>query len=103
MLVVKDPASFSAAYTAPVEVGVLGPYDGQLSNAGERAEIGMPGDVNAQGERQYIRIDRVNYDDEAPWPIGPDGAGSSLTRKQADEYGNDVINWVAAPPTPGTD
>ena len=102
LLVVKDPASFSAAYTAPGGVTVLGPYDGQLSNGGERLQIGMPGDVNTLGERQYLRIDRVNYDDEAPWPTGADGAGSSLTRMHLEEYGNDVINWSAASPTPGS-
>ena len=101
LLTVKDPVSFSAAYTVPEGAAVLGPYDGQLSNAGERVQIAMPGDVNLLGERQYIRVDRVNYGQEAPWPTGPDGAGSSLTRQHPEEYGNDVINWTAAEPTPG--
>jgi len=61
----------------------------------------MPGDVDGQGERQYIRIDRVNYDDADPWPTGPDGGGTSLTRRQPGEYGNDVANWADASPSPG--
>jgi hypothetical protein len=42
---------------------ILGPYDGKLSNAGERLELGMPGDVDKYGKRYYIRVDRVNYSD----------------------------------------
>ena len=101
LLVVKDPVSLATAYTIPEDVGVFGPYDRKLSDTGEKVEISLPGDVDELGERQYIRIDRVNYDDEAPWPAEPDGAGSSLTRRRPAEYGNDVINWEATLPTPG--
>ena len=72
----------------------------------------MPGDVDAQGLRQYIRIDRVNYSDgshpeDCPggvdlWPTEADGGDKSLARKVSDDYGNDVINWDANDPTPGT-
>ena len=103
LLVVKDPALFALTYpNVPGDVQVLGPYEGRLSNAGEKLELSMPGDVDALGVQQYIRIDRVNYDDEAPWPSQPDGGGSSLTRLHLLDYGNDVINWHAASPTPGT-
>jgi len=101
LLVVKDPATFAAAHTVPEGMTVLGPYEGQLGNGGEKLEISMPGDVNELGQRQYIRIDRVRYDDSAPWPTGPDGEGSSLMRKHPDTYGNDVINWDDGMPTPG--
>ncbi|NIP26329.1 MAG: hypothetical protein GWN55_06385 [Phycisphaerae bacterium] len=83
-----------------------------MSNSGERLQIGMPGDIDNQGNRQYIRIDRVTYSDglhpeDCPggvdlWPRDADGLGKSLSRKQADDYGNDVANWVAATPSPGT-
>jgi hypothetical protein len=62
----------------------------------------MPGDVDQSGTRHYIRIDMINYDNEAPWPLEPDGGGMSLTRKVATEYGNDVINWKAASPSAGS-
>jgi hypothetical protein len=102
LLVVKDVTAFTAKYgSMPPGVQVLGPYDGQLSNGGEKVEISKPGDVDGQGERQYIRIDRVNYDDEGLWPIEPDGGGSSLTRTDPNLYGNDVANWQAALPSPG--
>ncbi len=101
LLVVKDPVAFAAEYSPPPAVVVLGPYAGQLSNGGEKLELAMPGDVNGSGIRQHIRVDRVNYDDAAPWPTGPDGGGTSLKRKVTANYGNDVANWQAASPTPG--
>jgi len=69
--------------------------DGKLSNAGEKIQISMPGDVDTQLRRQWIRVDRVNYSDGShpistdPWPFNPP------------EYGNDPINWKAATPSPG--
>ena len=111
LLVVKNLAAFSWRYPGvPVEK-ILGPYDGKLSNAGERLELGMPGDVDKYGERHYIRIDRVNYSDgshpeDCPglvdlWPTDSDGHGKSLTRKVPTDYGNDPANWIATPPSPG--
>jgi hypothetical protein len=71
----------------------------------------MPGDTDLFGTRYYIRIDRVNYSDglhpeDCPggvdlWPIEADGLGKSLSRKDPNDYGNDVINWKAADPSPG--
>ena len=103
MVVAKDPAAFTSRYgSMPPGAQVLGPYEGQLSNAGEKIEIGMPGDVDANGQRQYIRIDHIRYDDNAPWPITPDGYGKSLTRKNPSNYGNDIVNWDANSPSPGS-
>jgi len=49
----------------------------------------------------YIRMDRVNYNDEYPWPTEPDGSDIySLQRLDADQYGNDVINWDWDAPYP---
>jgi len=112
LLVVKNPAAFMWRYpSVPVEK-ILGPYDGRLNNAGERVELSMPGDVDQFGTHYYIRIDRVNYSDgshpeDCPggvdlWPTEADGGGKSLTRINSNLYGNDVINWDANDPTPGT-
>jgi hypothetical protein len=72
----------------------------------------MPGDIDNLGIRHYIRIDRVTYSDgghpeDCPggvdlWPTGADGRGKSLSRKVSNDYGNDVANWKAATPSPGT-
>ena len=54
----------------------------------------MPGDQEPGEQRYYIRIDRVNYDDKAPWPVEADGNGEFLKRLYNTLYGNDVINWM---------
>jgi len=113
LLVVKDTATFTSEYgSMPSGVEVFGPYGGQLSNGGEKVEIGMPGDVDQYGTPYYIRIDRVNYSDgfhpqdcpagPDPWPTEPDGNGLSLTRIDPNLYGNDPNNWQADSPSPGT-
>jgi hypothetical protein len=71
----------------------------------------MPGDVDLQGRRYWIRVDRVNYSDGShtddtpgdtdPWPAQTDGAGYSLSRINPTEYGNDPSNWQAEIPSPG--
>ena len=112
LLVVKNPTAFSWRYPSVPSEKILGPYDGKLGNGGEKVEISKPGDVDLLGTRYYIRIDRVNYSDgshpeDCPtgvdlWPVEADGLGKSLTRKVPADYGNDVINWKAAAPSPGT-
>jgi hypothetical protein len=49
----------------------------------------------------YIVVDRVVYDDAAPWPASPDGTGHSLKKTTASLYGNDPVNWFGGAPTPG--
>ncbi|MHC4088650.1 MAG: lamin tail domain-containing protein, partial [Planctomycetota bacterium] len=113
LILAKDLTTFTARYGGmPPGVQVLEDYSGRLSNGGERLQIDMPGDVDNLGIRQYIRIDRVNYSDglhpeDCPggvdyWPTEADGLGKSLSRKVPTDYGNDVANWQAATPSPGT-
>ena len=111
LLVVKDLASFTARYGSIPGVQIVEDYDGWLSNSGERLQIGMPGDTDDEGTRQYIRIDRVTYSDgshpeDSPggvdlWSTEADGGGKSLSRKVPSAYGNDVANWQASTPSPG--
>ena len=94
----------------PSGVPVLGPYDGKLSNGGEKLELSKPGDMDDDDTRYYIRVDRVNYSDgshpeDCPggvdlWPTEPDGGGKSLTRTIPANYGNDPNNWEAQDPSP---
>ncbi|OHB74336.1 MAG: hypothetical protein A2Z25_24175 [Planctomycetes bacterium RBG_16_55_9] len=111
LLVVKHPEAFIWRYSSvPIEM-ILGPYDGQLSNAGESIELSMPGQRDQDGEQHYIRIDHVNYSDGSHpedypgsadvWPTEPDGSGPSLTRRVLADYGNDPDNWMAGVPSPG--
>ncbi len=113
LILAKDLTAFTSRYGGmPPGVQVLEGYSGRLSNAGERLQIAMPGDIDEEGTRYYIRIDRVTYSDglhpeDCPggvdlWPTKADGLGKSLSRKVSTDYGNDVANWEAATPSPGT-
>ncbi|HET6428392.1 MAG TPA: lamin tail domain-containing protein, partial [Phycisphaerae bacterium] len=97
-------AAFRAAHGVPADVAILGGYSGSLDNAGESVKLYAPGVPDAgTGFYSYVRIDRVRYDDEAPWPEEADGPGPSLARLIAPAYGNDPVNWLAglAGGTPG--
>ena len=68
--------------------------DGKLNNSDERPELQKPGGMINPAERAYIRVDRVSYKDDPPWPTEPDNSNVyTLQREVASEYGNDVINW----------
>ncbi|MCD6394351.1 MAG: lamin tail domain-containing protein, partial [Planctomycetes bacterium] len=111
-LLIRDLAAFTAEYGAPAAGKYAVWTDGKLNNDGETVEISMPGDVDAQLERQYIRLDRVNYSDGLhpeefklgidPWPTAANGNGKSLSRITPSDYGNDVANWQSSGTTPGT-
>ena len=102
LLLVKDKARFQAHYAGvPLGVTVIEWTSGSLNSDGEKLELSMPGDQEWLKDRYYIRRERVNYDDDYPWPAAADGTGKSLTRIDPTAYGNDVANWTAADPTPG--
>jgi len=110
IVVVRDLDAFTWRYPDVPPEKIFGPYEGQLSNEGERIELSMPGDVDKFGRRHYIMVDRVAYSDGSHpqdnpggvdlWPTAADGTGRSLTRKAPDRYGNDPANWRAAEPSP---
>jgi hypothetical protein len=110
ILVVKNPTAFNWRYPGLSAI-TYGPYDGKLDNAGERVQLGKPGDEFG-GIRYYIRVDRVDYSDGSHpggepgdidlWPTEADGQGKSLTRISTTLYGNDPNNWTASTPTPGS-
>jgi hypothetical protein len=97
ILVAKTPSLYSSAPCA-----VYGPYDGALDNGGEQLEIQIPGDQEYGQSRYWIPIEKVDYDDVAPWPASADGGGHSLHRLNVNTYGRDYSNWSAAAPTPGS-
>lgn len=64
-------------------------YTGQLDNGGERITL-----LSAGGDTIFS----VRYDDDAPWPTEPDGAGYSLVTKEINPTGdlNDPALWRAS-------
>jgi hypothetical protein len=101
IVLVRNTTAFLATFAVPPGTQIIQWDSGGLDNKGERLELAEPGDLDANLVRQFIRIDRVNFDDQDLWPAGADGLGASLTRLNDFAYGNDVANWIAAPPTPG--
>lgn len=68
-----------------------------LNNQGERIAVVMPQPPELDGTVYYAVADEVQYSDQSPWPPAA-GKGQALGRVSASGYGNDVINWRAAPP-----
>ena len=110
IFIVKKPEAFSWRYPSVSAEIIFGPYEDNLSNSSESLELSMPSDVDKDGVRQYIRIDRVNYSDGSHpencpgnidlWPTEADGNGTALTRIVPSNYGNDPENWTASAPSP---
>lgn len=108
----SDPNQFRIWYpNTPTGVTILGPFAGGtgLSNDSENVELSIPGDLDDESVRAYIRIDNVNYSDGShhqdfvgldPWPKGPD-EGASLNRIDPNRYGNDPNNWESQSANPG--
>jgi len=113
IVIARKPAAFSWRYPAVPAGIIFGPYEDKLNNAGESLELGIPGDVDSKGIRQYIRVDRINYSDGSHpagqpgnadlWPTAADGQGLSLQRIIDEDYGNDPSNWTTGTPSPGAD
>ncbi len=100
LVVGTNPAVFRAAYGLPGDLGIYGAWSGRLDNAGETIRLYKPGQRDV-GIIPYVLVERVAYDNSAPWPEGADAGGPSLERVRRAEYGNDPVNWTLAP-TGGT-
>jgi lamin tail-like protein len=70
IIVAKDPAMFTDRYGNVARV--FGPYPGNLDNAGEALR------VKDDGPGYPATVDYLEYRNESPWPIRPDGFGHSL-------------------------
>jgi hypothetical protein len=98
--------AFASAYGSQfiANVNLFGPWEGNLSNQGERLSLEKPqvGTDPTLGIG-WVVMDEVIYSPLAPWPAGTDGTGKVLQRQHADEThsGNDPANWQPAARTPG--
>ena len=102
-----DPDVFRAAHQVPDAVPVIGPFSGSLSNAGEWLALQRPGapvtdPVTGATLVPEIDMDRVFYDDAAPWPVSADGTGPSLERLADSLFADDPAHWRASPAAGGS-
>ena len=112
VLLVKDLLQCQGRYSIPGNVPILEWGSGRLNNAGETIYLYRPGEIDDDGVRQWICVDRVTFSDGAhpqrfpgnvdPWSAQADGQGSSLTRIFSDRYGNDPNNWRPEIPSPAS-
>src|SRR6266496_4402629 len=67
---------------------VLGPFSGRLSNSGEEIQLR---DINDR------LMDSVKYGVDGEWPVGPDGSGVSLVKRDPNLASKPAENWTASP------
>jgi hypothetical protein len=111
LILAKDAVMLYAKYSVPGDVKVLAWGAGNLANGGQKIQLSKPGDPDDQGERTWLRVDRVVYSDGLhpqdfaegvdTWPVEANGKGQSLVRIDPPAYGNDPANWRASVPSPG--
>lgn len=99
--------SFRIRFGVPAETRLFGPIRGKLGNGGGVIELLKPDEIQRPphpdvGLIPLILVDRLEYDNQLPWPTEADGGGVSLQRVLLAQFGDEVGNWVGLPPTPGT-
>jgi hypothetical protein len=93
------PEQFRSANNVPEAVPIIGAiFD--LGDGGEALELQKP---NPDPLRPPILVERVRYNDKAPWPTAAAGSGASLARIDAAAFGDEPLNWrcVQTGGTPG--
>lgn len=92
IVVAQDLIAFNAQHSG---VNVVGETGFGLSNGGEAIKL---------FDDRGCLVDEVTYDDAAPWPITPDGAGPTLTLSNLNADNSQASNWEAGPNggTPGS-
>ena len=88
LLVASDPTHPSLAGR-----GVRGPFTGRLANNGETIRL-----VNNNGRT----MDQLGYGDDGDWPVGADGMGSTLSKRNEKTAESRPFNWIASPGRGGT-
>jgi len=86
-VICDDCESLADKYDLDVNT-LWGDFGGSLSNSGETLTLLDTDD---------IVIDRVEFDDVAPWPLTPDGYGASLERSCISAVFQETDDWRASP------
>ena len=84
LVAARVPADVGAEFGI---AGVVGPWDGNLSNEGGRVRLRKPSGAIVQ---------QVDYNDRDPWPLAADGAGHSLVLARPSFGERDPRAWAAS-------
>jgi hypothetical protein len=84
VVLVRDPVAFAARYPGISPQGV---YLGKLSNGGDKIRVRRP---------DGTIVLSVEYDDDPPWVLSPDGMGYSLVNMNPDGNPDDAATWRAS-------
>jgi hypothetical protein len=90
LVVAASPPDLAAATSL---TNLLGPFTARLSNAGDTLQLR---DNNGR------LMDEVSYGVEGDWPVGPDGGGVSLAKRDEDSASGPSGNWTVSPLVGGT-
>lgn len=88
LLVAANPGAASLA-----GLGALGPWSGALNNGGEKITL-----VN----RIAREMDTVTYSDGGEWPVGADGSGATLARRNSESGDPNPASWATSADAGGT-
>src|SRR5687767_8086480 len=90
LIVAANPDQVRASSGA---TNVYGPFTGRLSSSGETLRL-----RNQSGRL----LDEMTYADEDPWPVGADGSGASLSKRDRFNASSPAANWRASAESRGT-
>ena len=90
-----DRETFENEYGAYLGTPVFGPFEGGISNSGERIALEKPGspDTTDDGEVfvPYIAVDSVRYENQPPWPVADEGW--SIEKSFRHFFGQEPNHW----------
>ena len=90
LVVALSPSDLTAAAGA---TNVMGPFTGRLSNAGDTLQL--------LNNNQRL-MDEMSYGVEGDWPVGPDGAGVALAKRDEGQASGPARNWTVSAEAGGT-
>ncbi len=98
IVLAKNRAAYAAAYAgAPAPIGV---FEGGLDDGGETLTLQRPTTVyttngaTIASNLVFVTVDKVKYDDDAPWAPLADGQGPALQLFDAAQDNSRVSNWT---------
>ncbi|MFM7100437.1 MAG: lamin tail domain-containing protein, partial [Verrucomicrobiota bacterium] len=89
LVVAADPSSLRSLGVT----NVVGPFEGRLSNSGERLEL---------RNNNQRRMDVIAYGTDGEWPVVPDGHGPSLAKREETLATGPAVHWRPSAQPGGT-